>query len=74
MGDDYTAVTRKVQFNENTDNEQTVLTPILNDECLEYDEDFNVTLTTTLDCIQLINDTLTITIIDDDSEYIWWTY
>ena len=47
---------------------QTVLIPILNDECLEDEEDFNVTLTTTMDCVMLDDDRLTIIIVDDDSE------
>ena len=68
MGDDYTAVARDILFNDNTDSMQTVLVPILNDECLENDEDFNVTLTTTMDCVQLVDDHLTITIFDDDSK------
>ena len=49
---------------------QTVFIPILNDECLENDEDFNVTLTTNLDCVQLGDDRLAITIVDDDSELV----
>ena len=68
MGDDYAAVARDVLFNDNTGSMQTVLIPILNDECLENDEDFNVTLTTSMDCVLLVEDRLTITIIDDDSE------
>ena len=48
---------------------QTVLIPILNDECLENNEDFNVTLTTTMDCVQLIKDELTITVVSDDSKF-----
>ena len=49
---------------------QTVFITVLNDECLENDEDFNVTLTTSLDCVQLADDRLTITIVDDDSEFV----
>ena len=69
-GDDYTAVACDVLFNDNTGSMQTVLVPILNDECLENDEDFNVTLTTTMDCIQLVDDRLAITIVDDDSKQV----
>ena len=49
---------------------QTVFITILNDECLENDEDFNVTLITNLDCVQLGDDRLAITIVDDDSEFV----
>ena len=70
MSADYTLVSRDILFNENTDTVQTVLIPILNDECLENEEDFNVTLTTEMDCVQLDDDRLTITIVDDDSEFI----
>ena len=70
MSADYTLVSRDILFNENTDTVQTVLIPILNDECLENEEDFNVTLTTEMDCVQLDDDMLTITIVDDDSEFI----
>ena len=66
---DYIPVSHNVLFNDNTGSMQTVLIPILNDECLENDEDFNVTLTTTMDCVQLVDDRLTITIVDDDSEF-----
>ena len=48
---------------------QTVFITILNDECLENDEDFNVTLTTIMDCVQLIKEELTITIVNDDSKF-----
>ena len=70
MNADYTLVSRDILFNENTGTVQTVLIPILNDECLENEEDFNVTLTTEMDCVQLDDDRLTITIVDDDSEFI----
>ena len=70
MGTDYTHLTHDVLFNEQTGALQTVLIPILNDECLENEEDFNVTLTTTLDCVQLGDDRLAITIVDDDSEFV----
>ena len=69
-GVDYIPIARDILFDENTGPVQTVFVTILNDECLENDEDFNVTLTTSLDCVQLGDDRLAITIVDDDSEFV----
>ena len=69
-GIDYIPIAHDILFNENTGPVQTVFITVLNDECLENDEAFNVTLTTSLDCVQLADDRLTITIVDDDSEFV----
>ena len=68
MGDDYVAISRSIIFNEDTGNQQTVYIPIVNDECLENDEYFSVTLSSVMDCVVITNDQVNITIDDDDSE------
>ena len=70
MGDDYVAISRSIIFNEDTGNQQTVYIPIVNDECLENDEDFNVLLSSTMSCVVVTTGEVTITIDDDDSESI----
>ena len=48
---------------------QCIHIPILNDECLEYkNETFMVTLSSDIDCV-LANDSLLVTIRDDDSMF-----
>ena len=70
MGDDYVGISRSIIFNEDTGNQQTVYIPIVNDECLENDEYFSVTLSSAMDCVVITNDQVNITIDDDDSESI----
>ena len=41
--------------------------PILNDECLESEESFDVKLSTTMDCVSIGNNMTTVFIEDDDS-------
>ena len=48
---------------------QCAYIPILNDECLEDNEEtFNISLSTTFDCVYLPEDEIEVTIRDDDSE------
>ena len=57
-------------FNEKTSNTQTVFVPILNDVCLEEDiEYFSVVLSSYMDCVEIVNESVTIRIDDDDSEF-----
>ena len=58
-----------VIFNKYTPSVQTVSVPILNDICLEEDgEYFSVVATSFMDCVQIVNESVTIRIDDDDSE------
>ena len=67
-GEDYTAVTHEIIFNNATDRVQRVYVPLFNDACVEYDEYFSVDLTTSMDCVQLDVNSVNITIVDDDSK------
>ena len=65
-GEDYQGLSYEVIFNENSVNPYRVYIPILNSICLEYDEYFSVTLTTNVDNVTLVNDTVIIKIMNDD--------
>lgn len=57
-------------FDEGLDETQCVYIPILNDECLEEDEEyFNITLSSDQDCVFFSNDTFEATIVDDDCKF-----
>ena len=56
----------EIIFNAETDSTQRVYIPLFNDECVEYDEYFSVDLSTTSPRVNTVNDSVTITIIDDD--------
>ena len=67
--DDFRPVDLDVIFNKYTPSVQTVSVPILNDICLEEEgEYFSVVATSEMDCVQIINESVTIGIDDDDSE------
>lgn len=54
-------------FDEGLNTTQCTYIPILNDECLEdYEEYFNITLSSEQDCVLFYNDSVEATIIDDD--------
>ena len=56
---------------EGTSNLQIVLIPILNDICLEEDgEFFSVMATSDMDCVEIVNATVNVTIDDDESEFL----
>ena len=57
-------------FNEETSNTQNVSITILNDICLEEDdEDFSVVVTSGMDCVEIVGGSVSIAIRDDDSEF-----
>jgi len=56
----------EIIFNAETDSRQRVYIPLFNDECVEYDEYFSVDLSTTSPRVNTVNDSVNITIIDDD--------
>ena len=56
----------EVIFNAETDSRQRVYIPLFNDECVEYDEYFSVDLSTTSSRVNTVNDSVNVTIIDDD--------
>ena len=67
--EDFRPVDLDVIFNKYTPSVQTVSVPILNDICLEEDgEYFSVVATSFMDCVQIVNESVTIRIDDDDSE------
>ena len=68
MGSDYVPITRDIIFNEETDYTQIVYVPIKNDECLEYNETFSVTVSSNMSCVIIVTGEVSITIDDDDSE------
>ena len=65
-GEDYRGVSVEIIFNAETDSTQRVYIPLFNDECVEYDEYFSVDLSTTSPRVNTVNDSVTITIVDDD--------
>jgi len=65
-GEDYRGVSVEIIFNAETGSRQRVYIPLFNDECVEYDEYFSVDLSTTSPRVNTVNDSVTITIIDDD--------
>ena len=64
--EDYRGVSVEIIFNAETDSTQGVYIPLFNDECVEYDEYFSVDLSTTSPRVNTVNDSLDITIEDDD--------
>ena len=67
--EDFRPVDLDVIFNKYTPSVQTVSVPILNDICLEEDgKYFSVVATSFMDCVQIVNESVTIRIDDDDSE------
>ena len=67
--EDFRPVDLDVIFNKYTPSVQTVSVPILNDICLEEDgEYFSIVATSFMDCVQIVNESVTIRIDDDDSE------
>ena len=64
--DDFRMVSQLIIFNAETGSLQGVYIPIINDECVEYDEYFSVDLSTTSPRVNTVNDSLNITIEDDD--------
>ena len=68
MGSDYIAIAHDIIFNEDTGLTQIVYIPIINDECLEYNETFSVTLSSNMTCVSIVDENITITIDDDDSK------
>ena len=67
-GDDFTPLSKEIIFNADTSPSRAVYIPIINDDCVEYDEYFFVDLSTSLSCVNLVNDSVNITIEDDDCE------
>ena len=68
--EDFLPVYQDIIF-KGTSNLQIVLVPILNDVCLEEDgEYFSVVATSDTDCVQIVNEEVTIMIDDDDSEFV----
>lgn len=64
--EDFIPVSYDIIFNSNTTSTHRVYIPLLNDDCVELDEYFSVALTTSLNCVNLVNDTVNITITEDD--------
>ena len=65
-GLDFRMVSQQIIFNAETESLQRVYIPIINDECVEYDEYFSVDLSTTSPRVNTVNNSLNITIEDDD--------
>ena len=65
--EDFIGVSKEIILNADV-SYKNVYIPIINDECLEYDEYFFVELSTSLPCVNLVNDTVTIAIENDDCE------
>ena len=66
-GDDYIYISQKIVFNKDMLGPQSIYIPIVNDECLEEKEEyFTVKLSTPMDCVNLVDDVVTIHIQDDD--------
>ena len=67
--EDFIPFNLNVTFNEESPNPQTVPVVILNDICLEEDSEyFSVIASSVLPCVEIINETVTLRIDDDDSE------
>ena len=56
----------EIIFDAETDSRRRVYIPLFNDECVEYDEYFSVDLSTTSPRVNTVNDSVNITIVDDD--------
>ena len=68
--EDFIPLETSLVFDEGLDSTRCVYIPILNDECLEYEEEyFNITLSSEQDCVRFLNDSIEATIIDNDCEY-----
>ena len=67
-GSDYRAITKEIIFDEISLNPRPVYVPILNDNTVEYDEDFLVTVSTTMNYVDIIDSSVLINILDDDCE------
>ena len=68
--EDFVPVEKMLVFDEGLDTTQCLYVPILNDECLEYEEEyFTINLSSDQDCVYFVNDSYEATIIDDDCEY-----
>ena len=66
-GDDYIYIDQKIIFNKDMLGPQSIYIPIVNDECLEEKKEyFTVKLSTAMDCVDLVDDEVTIYIQDDD--------
>lgn len=68
--EDYIELSTSLVFDKGLDTTQCVYIPILNDECLEYNnESFEINLSSDQDCVRFSNDSYKAYIIDDDCEY-----
>ena len=68
-GSDYITVSHDIIFDYYTDTPQRLYVPVVNDDdCVEENETFYVNLYTSMDCVHVRNDSLPITIVDDDSK------
>ena len=65
--DDYTSVSQDLTFQPGSER-QCVDVPIVNDDDLENEEQFSMTITTEEDRVTLEPDSTTVTITDDDGE------
>ena len=70
MSSDYQRVSEDVTFQPNV-TRQCVKVPIVNDDDLENEEQFTLTLTTVSDRVKTKPDTTTVVITDDDGEPIY---
>lgn len=71
--EDFVPIETNLIFDEGLDLMQCLYVPILNDECLEDNEYFTITLSSEQDCVLFYNDSFEATIIDDDctlSDYV----
>ena len=68
-GSDYITVSYDIIFDYNTDTTQCLYVPVVNDyDCVEGNETFYVNFYTSMDCVHVRNDSLPISIVDDDSK------
>ena len=68
-GEDYISVKKMIRFFAGGERTRCVHIPILNDECLEYEEAFAVELSTTMDCVTIGNNLTAVFIEDDDGKF-----
>ena len=68
-GSDFVSVTKVILFNNFLPLAHRLYIPIINDDdCVEENEYFSVNITTDMECVDLPVDSLTITIVDDESK------
>ena len=63
---------QELLLNGDSPNPYSIYIPIKNDECVEYDEYFFVYIYASSDCVEFDNYNSSITILDDDGNFIYY--